>query len=134
MLDDLSTGFRDALLHGEKLVIGSTGDQALVKKLIDEHQIDAILHFAASIASRVRCRTRQVLHQQHRQHAQADRSRVEGKPQGSGLLVHRGCLRHASTDPCFETDPTEPESPYGWSKLMSERMLRDTAAARDSNT
>jgi UDP-glucose 4-epimerase len=31
--------------------------------------------------------------------------------------------------PVFETDPTEPESPYGWSKLMSERMLQDVAAA-----
>ena len=30
-----------------------------------------------------------------------------------------------------EESPTAPESPYGWSKLMSEQMIRDTAAAED---
>ena len=46
VLDDLSTGFRDAVLHGE-LVEGNTGDQALVSKLLRRHGIDTVMHFAA---------------------------------------------------------------------------------------
>ena len=47
-LDNLSTGFRGAVLHGE-FVEGDTGDAALVSRLLAEHQIDTVLHFAAHI-------------------------------------------------------------------------------------
>ncbi len=46
VLDNLSKGFRDAILYGE-LVVGDTGDRALVTKVLQEHQIDSVLHFAA---------------------------------------------------------------------------------------
>ena len=49
VLDNLSTGFDWSLPEGVPLVIGETGDQALVAALIAEHGIDAIIHFAASI-------------------------------------------------------------------------------------
>ncbi|RMF96673.1 MAG: UDP-glucose 4-epimerase, partial [Gammaproteobacteria bacterium] len=46
VLDNLCTGFRSAVLHGE-LVVGETGDQPLVESLLREHDIDTIMHFAA---------------------------------------------------------------------------------------
>jgi UDP-glucose 4-epimerase len=49
VLDDLSTGFRWAVSEGAPLVIGETGDQALVARLIRDHEVDSIIHFAASI-------------------------------------------------------------------------------------
>ena len=49
VLDDLSTGFRWAVPEGAPLVIGETGDQALVARLIRDHEVDSIIHFAASI-------------------------------------------------------------------------------------
>ena len=49
MLDNLSTGFDWAIAEGVPLVVGETGDQALVAKLIKEHGVEAIIHFAASI-------------------------------------------------------------------------------------
>ena len=49
VLDNLSTGHRWAVADGVPLVIGETGDQPLVTKLIREHDIEAIIHFAASI-------------------------------------------------------------------------------------
>src|SRR5215475_13600476 len=49
VLDNLSTGFKWTLPHGVTLVIGETGDEALVPRLIREHEISAIIHFAASI-------------------------------------------------------------------------------------
>src|SRR4030081_2050889 len=49
VLDNLTTGFDWAVAKGVPLIIGETGDQALVAALIAEHGIDAIIHFAASI-------------------------------------------------------------------------------------
>src|SRR6476469_1072224 len=49
LLDNLSTGFDWAIAEGVPLVVGETGDQALVGKLIKEHGVEAIVHFAASI-------------------------------------------------------------------------------------
>jgi UDP-glucose 4-epimerase len=46
VLDDLSTGFAEAVLHGE-LVVGSTGDAALVARVLRQHRVGAVLHFAA---------------------------------------------------------------------------------------
>src|SRR6186713_737486 len=46
VLDDLSTGFRQAVLHGE-LVVGNTGDSACLRTIFDRHEIDTVMHFAA---------------------------------------------------------------------------------------
>jgi UDP-glucose 4-epimerase len=46
VLDNLSTGFRSSVLHGE-LIVGETGDQELVTKIITERDVDTIMHFAA---------------------------------------------------------------------------------------
>lgn len=128
VLDDLSTGYRDALLHGEKLVVGSTGDQPLVKKLLADHQIDAILHFAASIvvpesvAEPVKYYTNNTINTL-KLIAVASEAKLKAFVFSSTAAVYGTPQRI----PVFETDPTEPESPYGWSKLMSERMLQDVA-------
>ncbi len=47
-LDNLSTGFRGAVLHGE-FVQGDTGDAALVARVLAEHKVDTVMHFAAHI-------------------------------------------------------------------------------------
>ena len=49
VLDNLSTGFDWAVAEGVPIVVGETGDQPLVAKLIAEHKVDAVIHFAASI-------------------------------------------------------------------------------------
>ena len=46
VLDDLSTGFRQAVLHGE-LVVGNTGDPACLTELFARFPIDTVMHFAA---------------------------------------------------------------------------------------
>jgi len=46
ILDNLSTGFESAVVYG-KFIFGDTGDQALVSKILNEHAIDTVLHFAA---------------------------------------------------------------------------------------
>ena len=49
VLDNLSTGFDWAVPDEARLVIGDVGDAGLVTRLIGEHHIDAIVHFAAKI-------------------------------------------------------------------------------------
>ena len=49
VLDNFSTGFRDAVPGDVVLVEGDFGDEALVSGLIREHGVDAIAHFAAKI-------------------------------------------------------------------------------------
>ena len=46
ILDNLGRGFRQAVTAGE-LVVGDVGDQALVSRLLAEHRIDTVMHFAA---------------------------------------------------------------------------------------
>ena len=129
VLDNLSTGFRSAVLHGT-LVVGDTGDRELVSRLLREHGIDTVMHFAAhtivpeSVSNPLKyygnntCSTRSLL--QCCQEAGvkhfvfSSTAAVYGIPEG-GVAA--------------EDSPTQPINPYGTSKLMSEWMLRDLAAA-----
>ena len=46
VLDNLSTGFRSAVL-GAPLVVGDTGDRETVERVLAEHDVDTVMHFAA---------------------------------------------------------------------------------------
>src|SRR5437868_11592782 len=46
VVDDLSTGFADAVI-GADLVVANVGDEARIDKLLLQHRIDTVLHFAA---------------------------------------------------------------------------------------
>jgi len=130
VLDDLSTGFRWAVPEGAPLVIGETGDQTLVARLIRDHEVDSIIHFAASIV--VPDSVRDPLGY-YRNNTVNSRALIES-------AVRNG-IRHfvfSSTAavygnpaavPIGEDAPTMPISPYGWSKLMTEIMLRDASRA-----
>ena len=131
VLDNLSKGFADAVLCGE-LVVGDTGDAELVSRLLGEHNIRSVLHFAAltivpeSVAEPLKyyanntCNTRTLINccidADVEHFIFSSTAAVYGIPDGS----------HASED-----TPTVPINPYGTSKLMSEWMLRDTAAVND---
>jgi len=128
-LDNLSTGFAEAVTHGE-LVVGDTGDRALVQRVLAEHDIDTIMHFAAhtivpeSVADPLKyygnntCSTRNLLQCANEAGVKhivfSSTAAVYGIPPGG----------RASED-----SPTAPINAYGTSKLMSEWMLRDLAAA-----
>jgi len=132
VLDNLSTGHRWAVAEGVPLIVGETGDQALVTGLIREHGVDAIIHFAASIV--VPDSVRDPLGY-YRNNTANSRALIE-------CAVRCG-VRHfifSSTAavygnpaaiPVSEDSPTLPISPYGWSKLMTETMLRDASHAHD---
>ena len=128
-LDDLSTGFADAVLHGE-LVVGGTGDATLVSRLLREHDVDTVMHFAAHTIV---------------PESVADPLKYYDNNTAASRTLLACCaaagVRHfvfSSTAAVYgippdglarEDSPTAPINPYGTSKLMTEWMLRDLAAA-----
>jgi UDP-glucose 4-epimerase len=128
-LDNLSTGFRDAVLHGA-FAEGDTGDAALVSRLLAEHAVDTVMHFAAHIV--VPESVRDPL-KYYRNNTASTRTLLECCVAAgvrnfvfSSTAAVYGIPEGGVAD---EGTPTAPINPYGWSKLMSEWMLRDVAAA-----
>src|SRR5882757_3098670 len=128
VLDNLGRGFRQAVTAGE-LIVGDVGDSALVSRLMAEHRIETVMHFAAhtivpeSVAQPLKyygnntCSTRALL-QVCLDH------RVKHFVFSSTAAVY-GMPEEGYAD---EESPTRPINAYGTSKLMSEWMLRDVAA------
>jgi UDP-glucose 4-epimerase len=130
VLDNLSTGFRWALPAAVPLVVGETGDQARVASLIAEHRVDAIIHFAASIVVPESVADPLGYYRNNTVNSRAlietaVRTGVRHFIFSSTAAVYGNPL-HV---PIGEDDATVPVSPYGSSKLMTEIMLRDAAAA-----
>ncbi|MCF6283546.1 MAG: UDP-glucose 4-epimerase GalE [Candidatus Polarisedimenticolaceae bacterium] len=129
ILDNLSTGFKQSVLNGE-LIIGNTGDKALVSRVLSENGIDTVIHFAAhtvvpeSVSNPLKyygnntCCTRNLLECCQdvgvKNFIFSSTAAVYGTPDG-------GIASEESTK--------QPINPYGTSKLMSEMMLRDLSAA-----
>jgi UDP-glucose 4-epimerase len=128
VLDNLSRGFRQAVTAGE-LIVGDAGDYSLVGRLMLDHQVDTVMHFAAhtvvpeSVALPLKyygnntCCTRSLL-----------QSCIDNSVQNfvfSSTAAVYGLLADGYAS---EESPTAPINAYGTSKLMSEWMLRDVAA------
>lgn len=128
VLDNLSTGYRKAVLHGT-LVVGDTADRELVTRVLREHSVDTVMHFAAhtivpeSVAEPLKyygnntCATRNLMNCCHEAGVKhfvfSSTAAVYGLP---------------ASGSASEDSPTSPINPYGSSKLMSETMLRDLCA------
>ncbi len=128
VLDDLSRGFRQSV-GDTPLVVGDIGDRELVTRLLREHDVDTVIHFAAFtiVPESVRdplkyygnnvCGTRNLLQccseSAVRHFVFSSSAAVYGTPAG---------------DLAAEDSPTAPINAYGTSKLVSEWMLRDLAS------
>jgi UDP-glucose 4-epimerase len=130
VLDNLTTGFDWAVPKNATLVVGETGDQARVAALIAEHEIDAVIHFAASIV--VPDSVRDPLGY-YRNNTANSRALIETAIKGGvrQFIFSSTAAVYGNPErvPVREDDPTVPMSPYGSSKLMTEIMLRDAGAA-----
>lgn len=129
VLDNLVTGFRPAVLD-TPLVTGDVGDRELILRTLAQHGIDTVMHFAAhtivpeSVANPLKY---------YRNNTCATRSLLECCAEaGVSHVVFSSTAAVYGMPPgdfAEETSPTVPINPYGTSKLMSEWMLRDLAAA-----
>ena len=132
VLDNLSTGFRWAVAPEAKLVEGDVGDTELVLRLIREHGIEAIIHFAGSIVvpDSVVDPLGYYLNNTVKSRALIEAA-VRGGVKHFIFSSTAAVYGTPETFPVREDMPLRPESPYGRSKLMTELMLADTAAAHD---
>lgn len=127
--DDLSTGHVGALLWG-KHVQGSIADTEFLRRVFAQHRFDGVLHFAArsSVAESV---SDPEGYYQHNVSAtlnllQVMREFDVEKFVFSSTAAVFGEPRATAID---EDHPTKPLNPYGWSKLIVEQVLRDSARA-----
>ena len=130
VIDDLSTGFRSALPASAALYVGDVGDQALVTRIIRTHAVSEIIHFAASIVVPDSVRDPLGYYRNNTMNARAllevaVKTGVQHFIFSSTAAVYGNPARV----PVAEGTQLAPMSPYGSSKLMTEIMLRDAAAA-----
>ena len=127
--DNLSTGRREAVLGGT-LVVGDLADTDEVAKLFERWRFDAVLHFAASIV--VPESVEKPLDYYSNNTANTLRLIQRCAAAGVDRCVFSSTAAvygFVDGDIADESAPTEPINPYGRSKLMSEWVLRDHAAA-----
>jgi UDP-glucose 4-epimerase len=129
--DNLSAGFRDAVLFG-KLIVEDLADRERLDLLFKAERFDAVLHFAAHI----------VVPESVKEPIRYYRNNF-----ANALNLVDACIRHGVKNfifsstaavygapaevPISERSALEPVNPYGSSKLMVERMLQDVSRAAD---
>jgi UDP-glucose 4-epimerase len=132
IVDNLSTGFAWAAPAQATLVVGDFGDGELIARLIDEHGVDSIAHFAAKIivpesvadplgyylnnTSKARNLIECAVKKEVRNFIFSSTAAVYGE---------------TTSEPVAENAALNPMSPYGRSKLMVEWMLADAGRAHD---
>jgi UDP-glucose 4-epimerase len=130
VLDNLSTGFAWMVHPKARFIQGDCGDERLVSDIIRHEGIDAIAHFAGSIIVRDSVTDPLGYHfnntvKAHALIATAVRNKVDRFIFSSTAAVYGD----AKESPISEGTALNPMSPYGTSKLMTELMLKNAAAA-----
>lgn len=134
VIDNLSTGFRFAIPEGVAFYEGDIADEELLLRIFREQQIGAVMHFAGSIIvpESVTDPLKYYLNNTVKSRALLE-------------AVVKAGVRHVifsstaatygipAVSPVNEDLPKVPINPYGWSKLMTEQMLADTAHAHAMN-
>lgn len=130
VLDNLSTGFRNAIPEAVPFVLGDVADSALVNRILTDHSVSTVIHFAGSAVvtdsmtdplgyyANNTCASRSLIEA-------AVRNNVRHFIFSSTAAIYGGAGGYSIS----EDVPTSPITPYGWSKLMTEIMLQDAGAA-----
>jgi UDP-glucose 4-epimerase len=134
VIDNLTTGFRWAIHEKAVFVEGDIGDTALVERVVAEHDVKGIMHFAGSII--VPESVENPL-KYYRNNTANSRALIEAAVNAG--VPHFIFSSTAATygvpeeSPVREDSPKRPINPYGMSKLMTEMMLADVAFAHPIN-
>ncbi|MEP6923662.1 MAG: UDP-glucose 4-epimerase GalE [Pyrinomonadaceae bacterium] len=126
VLDNLSRGHRAAVAPEVRFYEGDIGDKNLVKRICAENQIEAVMHFSAfayvgeSVEKPGMYYENNTLHTMYLLDAliEADVKK---------FVFSSSCATYGEPQymPLDEKHPQKPESPYGWSKLFVEQILKD---------
>ncbi|MFK3790817.1 UDP-glucose 4-epimerase GalE [Pseudomonas piscis] len=126
VLDDLSSGFADTVPQGVPLIVGDAGNRELLKQIFQEHEIDAVMHFASYIQvgesvlqpakyyennlSKTLALLASMAHHQIKNFIFSSTAAIFGSPTNGAIC---------------EAHQTVPINPYGRSKLAVEQLLPD---------
>ncbi len=134
VIDNLITGFRWAIADEAIFVEGDISDAELVGATLKNHAIDAIMHFAGSVV--VPESVENPLKYYDNNTAKSRSLIASAVSSGVKHMIFSSTAATygiPETSPVQEDMSTLPINPYGTSKLMTEMMLRDVAAAHDFN-
>lgn len=129
VLDNLSVGFTEAVKAGE-LVVGDIRDRTLVQRILGDHNIEAVMHFAANalVGESV---IKPAKYYQNNVVATLELLEAMRHCNVKKLVFSSTCATYGvpSTIPISEAETQEPVNPYGFSKLVVEKALEDYANA-----
>jgi UDP-glucose 4-epimerase len=129
ILDNLTTGFAESVTAG-KLYIGSMEDDALVEKILQGHQIEAVMHFAASalVGESV---INPAKYYQNNVIATLKLLESMRRCDVRKIVFSSTCATYGvpTRVPISEDEKQAPVNPYGFTKLVVEHALADYAAA-----
>lgn len=126
VLDDLSRGHRQAVAPEVKFYQGDIGDKNLVKQICQENEIEAVMHFSAFAYVGESVEKPQMYYENNTQHtAHLLDALIESNVKK--FVFSSTCATYGEPQymPLDENHPQKPESPYGWSKLFVEQILKD---------
>lgn len=134
VIDNLVTGFRFAVPDGAAFYEGDIADTALLKRIFAEENTCAIMHFAGSVVvpESVSDPLKYYANNTANSRTLIEAAVKIGVPH---MIFSSTAATYGIPDvsPVTEDMAQVPINPYGWSKLMTEQMLADTAAAHDLN-
>lgn len=134
VVDNLVTGFRFAVPDNVPFYQGDIEDQDLLAQIFAEQGICAVMHFAGSVVV-----PESVANPLKYYHNNTAKTRSLIAAAVAATVPHFIFSSTAATygipegSPIAEDAPQRPINPYGWSKLMTEQMLRDVSAAHPLN-
>lgn len=130
VLDDLSNGHREAVDPRAELIVGSTGDEALLLNLLKNHRIEVVMHFAANIEVAESVADPEKYYRNNFVHSLCLLKAMR-EAQVSRLVFSSTAAVYGTPKktPIEESQERCPINPYGRSKMMTEMAIEDYSKA-----
>ncbi len=125
IIDNLQTGHQEAALKGASFYNGDLRDEAFLRKVFQENEIEAVMHFAADslVGESV---TDPLKYYDNNVYGAVCLLKVMKEFDVKQIVFSSTAATYGEPDrvPIMETDPTDPTNPYGETKLAIEKMLK----------
>lgn len=129
VLDNLSRGYPE-LVSGAELIVGDIGDVPLVRRVVGDHDVDAVMHFAA-YAYVGESATEPLKYYENNVAATVRLLTALVETDVKKFVFSSTCATYGVPEatPITEAHPQRPINPYGATKLTVERILQDVDRA-----